>query len=61
MNGVETYKATVGGEEEIGIRTCQMRKSVKRGTVHSNKDRRRKARLWEELNPMHIVVFGHGH
>jgi hypothetical protein len=61
MYGVETYEAMVGGKEEIGVRTYQTRKSIKRGAVHSNKDGRRKARLWEELNPMHIVVFGHGH
>jgi hypothetical protein len=61
MYGVETYEATVGGEEEISIGTCQMRKSVKRGTVHSDKDGRGKVRLWGELNPMHIVVIGHDH
>jgi hypothetical protein len=61
MNGVETYETTIGGEEEVGVRTSQTREGIERGTVHSNKDGRREVRFWEEFDPMHIVVFGHGH
>jgi hypothetical protein len=61
MHSLETYEATISGEEEVGIGTSQTRKGVERGTVHSNKHGRREARLWEEFNLMHIVEIGHGH
>jgi hypothetical protein len=61
MYRVATDEAMIGGKEEIGVGTRQTGKSVKCGTVYSHKDRRGKARLGEEFNPVHIVVFRHDH
>jgi hypothetical protein len=58
---VEAYVATISCKEEIGIGTIQTGEGVESGTVHSNKDGRREARLREELDPMNIVVIGHDH
>jgi hypothetical protein len=58
---VEAYEATISCKEEIGIGTVQTGEGVEGGAVHSNKDRRREARLREELDPMNIVVIGHDH
>jgi hypothetical protein len=56
---METDEATIGCKEEIGIRTVQTGKGVEGSAVHSNENGRGEARLWEELDPMNIVVIGH--
>jgi hypothetical protein len=58
---MEAYEATISCKEEIGIGTIQTGEGVESGTVYSNKDGRREARLREELDPMNIVVIGHDH
>jgi hypothetical protein len=58
---VEAYKATISCKEEIGIGTIQTGKGIESGTIHSDKDRRGEMRLWEEFNPMDIVVIRHDH
>jgi hypothetical protein len=56
---METDEAMACCEEEISVRTSQTRKRVKSHTIHSDKDRSRETRLWEELYPMHSVVIEH--
>jgi hypothetical protein len=56
---MEADETTVGGKEEVGIRTSQMRKRIKSCTIHSNEDGSRETRLQEELYPMNSVVIGH--
>jgi hypothetical protein len=58
---VETDEAMISCKEKIGIGTIQTGKGVEGSAIHSNKDGRREAGLWEELNPMNIVVIGHDH
>jgi hypothetical protein len=59
MHGLETYKAAISGEAEIGVGTSQPRQSVKRHTVYSDEDGRREMRLRVEFNPMGVMVVGH--
>jgi hypothetical protein len=61
MQGVETNETTVGGEEQIRVRTRQMRQSVKSDTINSHEDRSREAALGVEFYPVRVVVIGHVH
>jgi hypothetical protein len=56
---VKADEATIGREEEICIGTGQAGEGVEGSAVYSHKDWRGEARLWEELDPMNIVVIGH--
>jgi hypothetical protein len=56
---MEADETTVGGEEEVGIRTSQTRKHIESYTIHCDEYRGREMRLWEELYPMYSVVIGH--
>jgi hypothetical protein len=59
MQSLEADETTVGGKEEVGVRTSQTRKHIESYTIHSNEYGSRETRLWEELYPMYVVVIGH--
>jgi hypothetical protein len=59
MQGVMTDKAAVGREEKISVGTSQSGQSVKCYTIYGHKDRSGETGLWEELDPVRIVVIGH--
>jgi hypothetical protein len=57
MQGMEANKATICGKEQIGVRTSQMREHVECYAIHSNEERGGETRLWEELDPMSVVII----
>jgi hypothetical protein len=59
MQSMEADETMVGGEEEVGVRTSQMRKHIESYTIHHNEYRGRETRLQKELYPMYSVVIGH--
>jgi hypothetical protein len=59
MHGLETYKATIGSEAEVGVGTSQPRQSVEGHTVYSNEDGRGETRLRIEFNPMGVMIVRH--
>jgi hypothetical protein len=61
MQSLETYEATIYCKEEVGVRTSQTRECVEGGIVYGDEDRRGETRLWEEFDPMYIVVIRHIH
>jgi CobQ-like glutamine amidotransferase family enzyme len=60
VHSLKTDEATVRCEEEVSIRTCQTREHVKGGTIYCYENRGRKTRLGKELDPVDVVVIGHG-
>jgi hypothetical protein len=61
MQSLETYKATVRCEEEVGIGTHQTRECITRGTIYGYENRGKEMRLGEEFDPVDVVVIGHVH
>jgi hypothetical protein len=59
MQGMITNEATTCCKEQVSVGTSQMRESIKSYTVDSYEDRSGEVRLWEELNPMHVVIIRH--
>jgi hypothetical protein len=59
MQSLETYEATIRCKEKVGIGTHQMREHIKSCTVYSYEDRGREMRLWEEFDPVDVVVIRH--
>jgi hypothetical protein len=53
-------EATVHCEEEVGIGTRQTRERIEGGTIYGYKNRGRETRLGEELDPVDVMVIGHG-
>jgi hypothetical protein len=60
MEGIVANKAATSSKEQISIMLIQSGKSVKSSAIDFDKDRGREARLVEELNPVQVVVIGHG-
>jgi hypothetical protein len=56
MHGLETDKASIGGEAQIGVRTSQTGQSVERDTIDSHEDGRRETGFGVEFYPMNVVV-----
>jgi CobQ-like glutamine amidotransferase family enzyme len=60
MHSLKADEATVRCEEEVGIRTRQTRERIKGSTIYGYENRGRETRLGKELDPVDVVVIGHG-
>jgi hypothetical protein len=59
MHGLKTDEAAVRGEEQVSIGTSQTRKCVESDTIDGYENRRGKARLREELDPVDVMIIRH--
>jgi hypothetical protein len=60
MMGMMANKAATSSKEQIGIMLIQSGKSIKGSAIDFDKDGGGEVRLVEELNPVRVVVIGHG-
>jgi hypothetical protein len=56
---MEADEAMIGSKQQIRVGTGQTRQCVKGYTIHGHKDRGRETGLWEELDPVRVMIVRH--